>query len=1008
MHSSLLARWTAIVLAACISAAAWVARAEIPEALQNKPVNEVRVAGEVAEIAAAREAGIPLGAPLTRKLVRTAIERLLASGRWIDVQVDAEPQDDGVLLTLHLEPRITLRRIDIQGTHHVDEEVITDALGVSRGSELSSEGLEALSAATRKAYAERGYLGARVDVSFRDTDDPSSKVLMVNIEEGAPTRITEIVFAGQQPTDPLGVREAMGVALDDVLDRRVLAESAKKGELYLRAQRYFEASLDAPILTIEGEQAKVTFPAHVGPRYSYDVLGTSPLPVEEVIEALQLDRERLTDQTLDLMPARVKNAYARHGFIEARVSIARLQSRLGARSADRAVLRIRVVPGRQLEVVDIGFTGAQHFPREQLQDQIVSYLEDDLPNSDLIQIVDSDVADDLTTGKTTPERQVPKPMAENPAGTYYEPTYTEAIKHITELYQADGFLSVKVGPAVLERVGESRATVNIPVVEGPQTLLHDVVLQGQRLVSERELLVASGLTRNQPFSYLRLEEARLRMQNLYNERGHMFVKIEPSVRFSRDRTRAEVTFQISERFPVHVGEIVVRGTERTSVAFIRNLLALQPGDLYQPSKARKSEETLQALGVFTGVSIGMQDPDLPARVKPLLVTVSERRNQFLDFSAGVSTGQGVRGGFEYGYRNLFDRAVSMTLRVQFAHQLFFVSPELRRRFEALALQDRLERNISLGTVIPRVPGLGSTRTAIDLVHVRHNERDFGLDKNGGTLTFTETPWHRITLTEAADLENNNVDLFVSEALNDYLAMTSDPRLKRLLRVPEGNTTLAAARLGISYDQRDSPFTPTKGYFVSASSELATTLATETVSADKAQFLSRFLKLQITGSGYVPLGRSVVLAGQARVGRIVHLQHDSKTYPDRAFFLGGVDTMRGYYLDEMVPQDIANKIITDPKLTPNSIVRSGDAFILLKGELRFPVYGQLGAGLFTDIGNLWADPAMMNPFQLRPIAGAGLRLATPVGPIAVDYGIVLTRRRALGEPFGTLQFSIGLF
>ncbi|HEX7478817.1 MAG TPA: BamA/TamA family outer membrane protein, partial [Polyangiales bacterium] len=777
-----------------------------------------------------------------------------------------------------------------------------------------------------------------------------------------------------------------------------------KGETFLHEHRYFEASLEAPILTIRGESAKVTFPAHVGPQYAFDVLGASPLLTRDVIDALLLERERLTGLTLDALPGRVQDLYARHGFRDARVSVARLMSH----TVGNAWLRIRIAPGRQIEVVDVGFTGARHFPREFLHDQLVSYLEEDLPNADLIQVVDSDAVDRVTTGKQTPARQVPRPMAENPAGTYYEPTYKEAIKHITELYQADGFLAVKVGPAVIERVGQSRATVNIPIVEGPRTLLHDVVLLGQRLVSERELLLASGLTENSGFSYLRLEEARLRMQNLYNERGHMFVKIEPSVAFSHDRSRAAVTFQISERFPVHVGEIVVKGTQRTSVAFIRSLIALKPGDLYQPSLAHKSEETLQALGVFTGVSVAMQDPDLPARVKPLLVTVNERRNQFLDFSAGVSTGQGVRGGFEYGYRNLFDRAVSLTLRAQFAHQLFFVSPELRRRFEALSLEDRLERNISLGTVIPRVPGFGSTRTALDLVHVRHNERDFGLDKNGGTLTFSERPLHRVTVTEAADLENNDVGLFVHEALNDYLAMTSDPRLKRLLRVPEGNTTLAAFRAGISYDQRDSPFTPTKGFFTSASTELATTLSSQTVTADKTQFVSRFLKLQVTGSGYVPLSRSIVFAGQVRIGRIVHLIHDSKTYPDRAFFLGGVDSMRGYYQDEMVPQDIADKIITDPKLSPNAIVRSGDAFMLLKAELRFPLYGQLGAGLFTDFGNLWADPAMMNPFQLRPTAGAGLRLATPVGPIAVDYGIVINRRRGLGEPFGALAFSIGLF
>ncbi len=1006
MQPTFRARLIATVLAVCIGVAASGARAEIAESLQGKPVVEVQVAGEIAQIAAAREAGIPLGAPLSRRLVRGAILRLLRSGRWVDVQVDAEPLAAGVRLIFHLDPRITLRRIEIRGTQQVSEEVVRDALGVSRGSTITTEQLGAFAAAGRKAYAERGYLGARIEVSFRDTDDPSLKVLMVAVEEGAPTRITVITFSGEAPLDTGGVLGAMNVSTGDLLDRRVLSESTLRGEAFLRAHGYFEASLSAPILAIDGERATVTVPAHVGPRYLLDVRGASPLLPRTVVDALALQGERLTALTLESLPGRIKDRYARHGFLDAQVSVARLSGQ----KPRTAVLRVRIVPGRQLEVVDVGFTGAQYFPRDFLHDQVISYLEDDLPNAGLVKTVDSEVADTVTTGPDDEGRQVPKPMAQEPAATYYDPTYKEAIKHITELYQADGFLSVSVGPALLERVGESRATVNIPIVEGPRTRLYDVVLTGHQLVGERELLVASGLSRRAPFSYLRLEEARLRMQDLYFERGHMFVKIDPSVRFSRDRTRAEVTFQISERFAVRVSEIIVRGSERTSPSFIRSLLQLGPGDLYQPSKARKSEVALQSLGVFTGVSVGLQDPDLPARAKALLITVSERRNQFLDFSAGVSTGQGIRAGFEYGYRNLFDRAVSLRLRLQLAYQLFFVSPELQRRFDALSLQDRLERNISLGAVIPRIPGLGATRTAIDLVHVRHNERDFGLDKNGGTLTFSESPWRRVTLTEAADLENNNVDLFVSEALNQYLATVTDPRLRRLLRVPEGNTTLVAVRTTVAYDQRDSPFLPTKGYFTSASSELASTLSSQAImtSSGTTQFVSRFLKLQVTASGYVPLGRSVVLAGQARIGRIAHLTQDSKTYPDRAFFLGGVDSMRGYLQDEMVPQDIADKIITDPKLSPNSIVRSGDAFMLVKGELRFPVYGQLGCGLFMDLGNLWADPVHLNPFLLRPTAGAGLRLATPVGPIAVDYGIILARRRGLGEPFGTLHFSIGLF
>jgi outer membrane protein assembly factor BamA len=120
-------------------------------------------------------------------------------------------------------------------------------------------------------------------------------------------------------------------------------------------------------------------------------------------------------------------------------------------------------------------------------------------------------------------------------------------------------------------------------------------------------------------------------------------------------------------------------------------------------------------------------------------------------------------------------------------------------------------------------------------------------------------------------------------------------------------------------------------------------------------------------------------------------------------------MRGYFQDELIPQDVADRNAKSANPQPlNSIVRAGDAFVLVRGELRFPIYGQLGAGIFADIGNLWSDASTMNPIDLRPTAGAGLRLNTPVGPIAVDYGIVIIRRLYLREPFGTLQFSIGLF
>ena len=141
-----------------------------------------------------------------------------------------------------------------------------------------------------------------------------------------------------------------------------------------------------------------------------------------------------------------------------------------------------------------------------------------------------------------------------------------------------------------------------------------------------------------------------------------------------------------------------------------------------------------------------------------------------------------------------------------------------------------------------------------------------------------------------------------------------------------------------------------------------------------------------------------------------------TYPNRAFFMGGVDTIRGYLQDAMMPQDMADAIILhnrtypeEQRINPEIPLRAGDAFLLLRNELRFPIIGLLNGGVFADLGNLWSDTSEIDPTKLlRPSIGAGIRFVTPVGPLALDYGVLLFRRKALNEPFGTLHFSIGLF
>jgi len=1007
-HRGLSAALGAVCLTVAALALAGPARADVPIELRGRRILGVEIAGETEGITSARALGIPIGATLTRPLVRTALRRLVASGRWIDVQIDAVAEGGGVRVIAHLVPRLEIARVDVTGNAVLDDQEIARGLGLSTGGPIERDGLATLERGIDALYAARGYLATRARIDLLDTDDPFAKVLVIRIVEGRPTRIVAIRFLGQNPSG-VSLRSLLDVDVGDVLDRHAIEDAVRAAESHVRERGWYEAKLDPPHIVAANGGVIVEIPTFVGPRYELRVRGFAPLARGDVETALELGTEWLGSTAARLgLREHVVELYRRHGFMDTSAEVSRRLSEDG----QGATLVVDVHPGPQVQVTEIAFPGAHHFQTSLLRDQIYSYLEEDLPGSTLFYPVDSAVADRLGVGGAggARRRAVPPPLVVEPRRTFYAPTYEQALDHIRELYQSEGYLAARVGPAELTRVDPHTAHVVVPVEEGPRAMLHRLVLAGNEVVTDHDIADALELESGAPFSYLALEEARVRVLDLYRERGYLYARVEPEVHFSSDRTRAEVTLRIVERFPVTVGSIEIQGATRTTLGLIRDRLALREGDLYRPSAARESQDRLLELSIFAGVTVTPEDADLPARVKNIVVTVTERPAQYLDVSAGISTGEGVRTGFEYGYRNLFGYAVGASIRAQFAYQFLFVEQLLQDRFDRLPLGDRLERTVTLGFTVPNIWRLRGLRASLDLAHVRDNERDFGYDKNGVSLTLGWRPTKRLSFAASENLENNNIDLFVGEALDEYLRTVTDPRLQRLLRVPEGETTLLETRTTASLDLRDSAFTPTRGVFFSVAADWARTLRTEAFNTGdtSAQFISDFLKLAVTASGYVPLSERVVFAAQLRVGRIVHLDGNSKTYPNRAFFLGGIDTMRGYLQDALVPQDIADRIAADPGLDPNSVVRGGDAYVLVRGELRFPILGPLLGGIFADIGNLWADAAELDVLELRPTAGMGLRIATPVGPIALDYGVILVRREALHEPFGAFHFSIGLF
>jgi outer membrane protein insertion porin family len=839
----------------------------------------------------------------------------------------------------------------------------------------------------------------------------------------------------------------------------------------LRGAGYYRAAV-AHQLVVAGAYTFLYVRVNSGPKFVFRFEGLHRFDAAQIETAIDVEHE--LDRSVRHLASKVADFYVRRGFLDAEVDA----EERGKDADPVHVLYFRVRERRQVAVAQREFPCLSGGPLSTVDAQrdIDSFLVEELPGGGLLSAVDPARADAMT-GSTEFTGTRPAPLELEPRTTYVAEIYDRALKHLQDYYRSQGYLSATVGPLEIVRrrcdprspPGQCRAmpllevrrnvclydaeglpveepppdpawrcvpdpkkgieceprmTLRIPIKLGPRTTLYDLAFEGNKVLVERDLAKIADLTLGDPVSQTEIEAARRRVLDAFKEEGFAFAEIRALLDFSADRTRARARFVVSEGERVVVDDVVVRGAKRTEPGLIRKRVALAicPRDRpiescepYRASDVRKTEERVATLGAFSSVSVSLEDPYVPARRKVVIIDVEERVPQYLDLKGGFSTGEGFRGTLEYGHRNVWGEAIQLTLRVQLGYlpDAFILDDDVRENFDTLTVFDRLERRDTVSLLFPEI-GLGPLfNVQFDGIDVRDNARDFGLTKEAAMGTLNFRPVRSFYMQAGVSLERNDVHTFRWDTVDAYLASVGRPiDLLRLLRVPDGLTFAFAQRLSATWDRRDNPFGATKGTLLQGSIEHVHAYP----AADNPHTIkSDFVRLTGTLAGYVRLSqRGLAIAMSLKGGRIKQLTSDSKTYPDRLFFLGGVDSLRGFLQDSLVPEDVASQILhPNPNLPPDKqltieqvAIRGGDVFINPRMELRIPISGIFEGGVFLDTGNVWVEPKHFDPFVLRYTTGLGLRVGTPIGPIAFDYGYNLDRRP--WEDSGNFHFSIGLF
>ncbi len=593
-------------------------------------------------------------------------------------------------------------------------------------------------------------------------------------------------------------------------------------------------------------------------------------------------------------------------------------------------------------------------------------------------------------------------------------------------YGQNGYADFSVISAVAELTPDRKDFfITFTVEEGPQYTVGEVRVKTTLAkldggILERYVPIRSGAI----FDSEKVESSIESITFATGSTGYAFVDVNPRLSRHADTNTMDITFEVNEGPRVYVERINIKGNTRTLDKVIRREVRIAEGDPFNRVLVDRSRARVRSLGFFSEVEVEEKPGSAPDRTE-LDVTVQEQATGSFSIGVGVSSTENFIVDFSIEERNLMGRGQLLRFRAQASSRTRQVNIQFTQPYF-------LGRNVAAGI------SAFNQRTDFRESGFIRNRIGFGLNsgfqiseygRGGLNYQFTNDDVRIDSLSQqtlgsgddplsvlipgatpiSVDMVTQNAQEFqiVTATLCDFIIQSLSPTCQS-----RGDFVTSLVGASISFDKRNDPFKPTRGWRAVLAARFAG------LGGDV-----NYYQTEVSGAYYHPLIGKFVGVLKGRAGYIDGYGGDDVRLSDR--FFEGASSFRGFEVAGVGPRFLTRFDTTTNRPDGQSI--GAKAYAIGTAEILLPLplpkeYG-IRAALFSDFGTVGlvdeatkfinGDPSFFLDVPVFDENGdfvlddTGAVIFTSLAPVQDSLALRVTAGVTVSweSPFGPVRFDI---